>query len=280
MKANCFRIWPVLAAGLLIAPLCAQSPARPERPETTREAPKPERIQAAVRQMAELHKAGKHEEARKLSQRLREAAKGNPQVARQVFQAMREQRQPRPEAAKPGAAPRPMARPGMPPGAPPRGMVRPNVPPTGQPPAQAVRPHTPPPRPPMARPDAAASGQVAKMRHLKQAAVHLAAAGYGEQAAKAREEAGRLEAALKQAQAKPARPPQAQSREPRRERHGQAKPQPAAEKAEKAEKKDKEKDKADADTAVLKEIRKLGKQVEDLGARVKKLEKAKGSDDD
>ncbi|MCX6868413.1 MAG: hypothetical protein NTV46_19850 [Verrucomicrobia bacterium] len=45
---------------------------------------------------------------------------------------------------------------------------------------------------------------VARIRHLRQAAEHLAAAGYAEHAAKARQEIGRMEAEIKQA--KPAPP--------------------------------------------------------------------------
>ena len=117
MKSNCFCLWPVLAAGLMISPLSAQEPASPGAPpsrdaprETPHEAPNPERIQAVVREMAQLHQAGKHEEAREISQRLREIAKDNPQVARQVLESLKEQRQQQSKAAKPKTPERPNAR--------------------------------------------------------------------------------------------------------------------------------------------------------------------------
>ena len=73
------------------------------------------------------------------------------------------------------------------------------------------------PKPPVVRPNveaakqrnagAAKAGEIAKIRHLKQAVEHLAAAGFTDHAAKAREEVGRMEAALKAATPPPQAPP-------------------------------------------------------------------------
>ena len=154
LKFHCFHLLPVLAAGLMISPLSAQSPDRapaPPRPEAPREAPQPDRIQAAVRQMIELKKAGKHEEAQAISQRLREAAKDNPQVAKQVHEAMQAQRQPQPGAKTPEPQ-RPQTRPNAP-DQPKPPELRPNAPDQPKPPV--MRPNAPDqPKPPVMRPNA------------------------------------------------------------------------------------------------------------------------------
>lgn len=290
-------IWPVLAAGLIASPLFAQSPERPDGPPrhdgpppaARQEAPNPERIKHIVREMAELHKAGKHEEARALTQRIREMAKDNPEAARQVFEALREQRQ---QAAKPDApkdaprgredrqgpqGPKPMVRPDAPqrPQGP-QPMVRPDGPQRPQGPMPMARPNIP--QRPQAdkpgqpqRPDvAAAREQVAKLRHLKVAAGHLAAAGYPEYAAKAREEAGRIESALKQKMSQQQRP-MLQSRELRQDRPAFPRPDAVREKAPKADKTPgREKEEA---SPLLRELQKLNKQMADLSNRVRKLEK-------
>ena len=155
LKFHCFHLLPVLAAGLMISPLSAQSPDRapePPRPEGPREAPQPDRIQAAVRQMIELKKAGKHEEAQAISQHLRQAAKDNPQVAKQIQEAMQGQRQPQPGAKAPDQPRPPMVRPNAP-DQPQREMKRPNAP--DQPQPQMKRPNAPDqPQPPAMRPNA------------------------------------------------------------------------------------------------------------------------------
>lgn len=305
-------LWPLLAASLIAAPLFAQSPERPDGPPrhdnppaAREEAPNPERIKHVVREMAELHKAGKHEEARKLTQRLREIAKDNPEAARQVFEALREQRQ---QAAKPDApkdAPRPRQdRPAGPPQAdqPPMNPPVPqNVRPRhegrpqaqqGQSPAPRVRPNAPQRPMPMARPNvpqgpqAGAPGQpqrpnvaVATLRHLKAAAGHLAAAGYPDYAAKAREEAGRIESALKQHMPQQPQRPMIQSRELRQDRPAIPRPEAARDKAPKAPKAAKEPGRKQDDTSpLLRELQKLNKQMGDLNNRVRKLEKE--ADDD
>ena len=113
----------------------------------------------------------------------------------------------------------------------------------------------------MVRPNPAGREQVAKLRHLRAAAGHLAAAGYDEQAAKAEAEAGRLEAMLKSQEAKRERA-QMKPKEPRQEQ-----PKPA-------------KEKADANSPLVKEIRKISQQMEAFSARVKNLEKSGHSDHD
>lgn len=330
-KFHCFHLLPVLAAGLMISPLAAQSPERPGGPpperEGRREAPQPDRLQAAVRQVAELHRAGKHDEAQALSQRLREAAKNNPQAAKQIFETMRDQRQqpaakapqgPQTQPNMPEAPQRPMMRPnapGNPQGpqmqfkAPQRQMLQPSAPGNQQgrmtwpkgpgfqrhsmmQPNQPGRPQAPQmqfkapqapqcqqcpmtrpgatgPQPPVMRPKVEAARQrdagqpgnpaVAKIRHLSVAAEHLAAAGYPEQAAKAREEAGRMKAAL---QAGPT-PPQA------------ARPQ-VKEKHEPKVTKDQAKPNPDANAKIMAELQKIAKQMGELSARVRKLESPRG----
>ncbi len=281
-KFACYHLIPVLAAGLMISPLAAQSPegpAGPPRGDNPREAPQPDRIQAALRQMRELHQAGKHEEARAISQRLRQAAKDNPQVAKQITEAMRNQRQ-QAATGTPGAPPqRPMMRPHaqggpqgrmMGPKGPPipqRPMAQPNAPACECEKCPLMRPNAPGAQPPQvvrpkveaARQANAGKGEIAKIRHLKQAAEHLAAAGHAEHAAKAREEIGRMEAALKASQPQPptGKP---QSGDPLAPKMKRDKPQPAPD------------GKPDAQMTILGELKKIGKQVGDLSARVRKLE--------
>ncbi len=226
LQFHYFHLIPVLAAGLMISPLAAQSPDRPAPPprgDTRREAPQPDRIQAAVRQMVELRQAGKPDEAQAIARRLREAAKSNPEIAKQVAAAMNHQR--------PGAR-----RDGRP------GPVRPNAA------AAAQRGGERQPQvQPMLRPKEEAAkqakvgkGEVANIRHLRQAAVHLAAAGFAEEADKSRALADRMTAALKESR------PQAQP--------GQPQPKP------------------EVNAAILGELRKMGSQLGELSARVRKLE--------
>lgn len=405
LKFHCFHLLPVLAAGLMISPLSAQSPDRapaPPRPEAPREAPQPDRIQAAVRQMIELKKAGKHEEAQAISQRLREAAKDNPQVAKQVHEAMQAQRQPQPgaktpEPQRPQTRPNapdqpkppvmrpnapdqpkppvmrpnapdqpkpPVMRPGMGPGHGPQ-MMQPGMPqgrqnamrgpfqfqagkplmqqpysPQGRGPALGMRlqlrkhlmqqpylqhgrntamrqfmqqragaqpmarpsaqgaPACPMARPnvpcapqcPMARAQAASPkpqvvrprveaakqakvapgqvGEVAKIRHLKVAAEHLAAAGLTEHAAMSKQMISRMEAALKKAPTPPptGKPQASDKRAPKAPREI-AKPKP------------KTADRPDANAAVMGELKKLIKEMAQLNARVRKLEAQGGKGD-
>jgi hypothetical protein len=284
-KFACYHLIPVLAAGLMISPLAAQSPdgpAGPPRGDNPREAPQPDRIQAAMRQMREFHQAGKHEEARAISQRLRQAAKDNPQVAKQITEAIRNQRQ-QSATETPGAPPqRQMMRPHAQ-GGPQGRMMGPKGPPIpqrpiAQPNAPAcencpmMRPNAPRPNAPGAQPSQvvrpkveaarqanAGKGEIAKIRHLRQAAEHLAAAGYAEHAAKAREEIGRMAAALKASKPQPptGKPQSGDSLAPKMMRD---KPKPAPD------------GKPDATMTILGELKKIGKQVGDLSARVRKLE--------
>ena len=386
LRFHCFHLLPVLAAGLMISPLCAQSPDRPAGPppgDAPREAPQPERIKAAARQIVELHKAGKHEEAQAITQRLRQAAKDNPEAAKQIFDAMKELRQqqpgaktpdqPRPEVKRPNAPdqPRPeVKRPNAPdqpqpqmrrpnaPDQPQPQMRRPNAP--GQPQCPLMQPNAPArpqcplmqpnaaqmpprpmawspnssgvpqgpmawpktfqaPRPPLMRPNAAdqpqrpmmrhrvmagrdamkmrgmapegrpspmagpqakspqppvvrprveaakqrsagaaKAGEIAKIRHLKQAAEHLAAAGLSDHAAMARQMISRMEAAVKSAP-KPAptgKPQKAEKQAPKAP-HEKAKPKT---------------ERPDANAAMMGELKKLVKQMAELNGRVRKLE--------
>ena len=98
------------------------------------------------------------------------------------------------------------------------------------------------------------------MRHLRQAAEQLTAAGYPEYAAKARAEVSRMEGELKQA--KPSAPPAINKEAPRRESNPQQ-PQQAKPEIKQA---------PDANTAMLNEMRKLSKQIEQLNGRMQKLE--------
>ncbi len=135
-------------------------------------------------------------------------------------------------------------------------------------------------QPQPARPNVAADAAqtdrspVARIRHLRQAAEHLAAAGYPAYAAKASNEIRRLEAALKQPQvemkqpqpAAPAPFDKAATRAaPRRDFNLQQQTKPAAGRA------------PDANAAMLNEMRKLSSQVQQLGARMQKLE-ARGTE--
>lgn len=99
--------------------------------------------------------------------------------------------------------------------------------------------------------------EIAKIRHLKVAAEHLAAAGYTEHAAKAREEIGRMEAALKAAPTPPM--PEMHGHKAIKEKANKEKAKPAA-------------PATDANAAILVELKKIGKQMGDLSARVRKLE--------
>ncbi len=130
-------------------------------------------------------------------------------------------------------------------------------------------------QPQLARPKAAAvaapadKSPVARIRHLRQAAEHLAAAGYPAYAAKASNEISRLEAALKQPQPKMKQPQSAAPAPfdkaaslavPRRDFNLQQQTRPAAERV------------PDANAAMLKELRKLSNQVQQLSTRMQKLE--------
>jgi hypothetical protein len=143
-----------------------------------------------------------------------------------------------------------------------RPMMGPNA--AGQPQCPKMRPNAScPPQCPQMRPNAAgpkpqvirpkveaakqanaATGDVAKIRHLRQAAEHLADAGLAEPAAKARAEADRMTAALK-AQPQAVKP---------QVKPTQAQPKP------------------DVNAAILGELKKMGRQMEEMNARVRKLE--------
>ena len=119
-----------------------------------------------------------------------------------------------------------------------------------------MRPTTAGPKPQVIRPKVeaakkatAATGDVAKIRHLRQAAEHLAGAGLAEHAAKARAEADQMTAALK-AKAQPAKPKMDKPRE--------SKPAPDR--------------KPDVNAAIMGELKKMGRQMEEMNARVRKLE--------
>ena len=106
---------------------------------------------------------------------------------------------------------------------------------------------------------------VARIRHLRVAAEQLTAAGYPEYAAKAREVISRLEGELKQS--KPATPPPANKKATCCDDAPQ-KVKPQA----KPEAKVQAKPALDANTAMLNEMRKLSKQIEQLNGRMQKLE--------
>ncbi len=137
-----------------------------------------------------------------------------------------------------------------------RSMARPNVPQAQAKPSVKAKPPVKT-KPPVQ----AGDSQVGRIRHLRQAAEHLAAAGYAEHAAKARQEIGRMEAELKKAA--PKAPPTIDkmvSRDaPRRDLGPQtSKPQTTR--------------LPDANAAMLNEMRKLSKQIEQLNSRMNKLE--------
>ena len=104
---------------------------------------------------------------------------------------------------------------------------------------------------------AAENSPLAKIRHLRQAAEQLTAAGYPEYAAKARAEVSRMEAELKLT--KPTAPPAINKETPRRD----AAPQQIKPVAPRA---------TDVNAAMLNEMRKLSKQIEQLNGRMQKLE--------
>jgi hypothetical protein len=270
-KFHCFHLIPVLAAGMMISPLAAQSPERGVEPPC--EAPQPERIRAAVRQIVELQKAGKPEEARAISQRLRGVARENPQAARQISEAMREQRQ-QPGAQAPEGPQRRQMRQRPMEGRDPMKMR--GKPPEGRQ-SPLANPQAAGPKPPVVRPNveaakqrnagAAKAGEIAKIRHLKQAVEHLAAAGFTDHAAKAREEVGRMEAALKAATPSPQAPP-AQMREQRKPKEMKDAVKP------------KTPERPDVNGRVVAELQKLSKQMAELSKRVRKLEAQDDSEDD
>jgi|GEM_PF-4372123 len=109
-----------------------------------------------------------------------------------------------------------------------------------------------------AQPGAATENSpVARIRHLRQAAAQLTAAGYPEYAAKARSEISRMEAEFKLS--KPATPP-AVSQPTRRRDFAPQQVNPDAKPA------------LDVNAAMLNEMRKLSKQIEQLNGRMQKLE--------
>jgi hypothetical protein len=212
--------------------------------------------------MVELHKAGKPEEARAISQRLRGVAKENPQAAKQISEAMREQRQ-QLGAKAPAGPQRPQMRQRPMEDRDPMKMR--GKPPEGQQ-APRANPQAAGAKPPVVRPnveaakqrnaDAAKAGQIAKIRHLKQASEHLAAAGFTDHAAKAREEVGRMEAALKAATP----PPPAQMKEQRKPKEMKDPLKP------------KTPERPAVNGRVVAELQKLSKQMAELSKRVRKLE--------
>ena len=163
MKTSHHRIGKILGTlaigGFLMNPsqLSAQEPGNREpqpgpphrhgapgdAPEARR--PQPERL---MQKIAELHRAGKHDEARQLQERIRRAAAdGNPRV------------EGRPEAPPVERKPQPQA-----------DERKMPTPPKAGPPAQD------------------------RIRHLREAAEHLKAAGFEKQSAQARAEIARIEA--------------------------------------------------------------------------------------
>ena len=187
-----------------------------------------------------------------------------------------------PPMAQPNAAgpQQPMARPNIP-GAPANPMMARRT--RGGWGPQMAQPNAAGPQQPMARPSAAGPerpavrpnvrraqvmkalqpdpSQVARIRHLREAALHLAAAGYAEHAAKARSEIGRLETELKQSKAgTPAPADKAAPRERPRSKDKPDKTKPEAARA------------PDANAAMLIEMRKLHQQIAEINARMQKLE--------
>jgi hypothetical protein len=148
----------------------------------------------------------------------------------------------------PNGQQRPMARPNQ--DGPQRPMAQPNT-------SEGQAPPSVQAKPPVQRDQPA----VARIRHLRQAAEHLAAAGYAEHAAKARQEIGRMETEMKQS--KPAAPPPTDQKKPRlapRRDFNQEMGKPGTTRT------------PDANAAMLSEMRKLHKQIDELNARVKKFE--------
>ncbi|MCX6874163.1 MAG: hypothetical protein NTW21_10200 [Verrucomicrobia bacterium] len=419
---HCLQLFPAFAAGLMLFPMTSQAQDQgspPAHQEVQREAPNPERIRAMLREMQELRRAGKVEEARGIAERLHALAKDNPQLAERIKNAMKQPERPnlerpsgptqpqhqaiqpkaegpqRPMAqpgpaeprhqatqpkaegpqrpmAQPGPAEprhqaaqpkaekpqRPMAQPGpaeprhqvaqpKPEGrersmarpnrqggwgprmaqrntaGPQRPMARPNRQggwgsrmvqpnmagpqgPMGQPnlpnwqempmpqpnaagPNQPMvmpnrqggwgpwtaQPNTAGPQGPMARPNLpnwnpsvqakpavpADNAPAARIQHLRQAAEHLAAAGYPEHAAKARQEISRMEAEMKQS--KPQAPAPTDKLVPREAPRRDPGPQQGKPETSRL---------PDASAAMLNEMRKLSKQIEQLNARMTKLE--------
>ena len=105
---------------------------------------------------------------------------------------------------------------------------------------------------------AAENSPLARIRHLRQAAEQLTAAGYPEYAAKAHAEVSRMEAELKLT--KPTAPPAINKQAPRREAVPPQQLKPEAPRA------------TDVNAAMLNEMRKLSKQIEQLNGRMQKLE--------
>ena len=146
-------------------------------------------------------------------------------------------------------------------------MVQPNA---AGPQRQMPQPKMAQPQRPMARPNLSAGqaqppvqadqSQVAKLRHLRQAAEHLAAAGFAEQATKAREESARMEKELNQRKAQAPADMSAPREAPRRDLNQDNKVKPEAGRV------------PDPNAAMLNEMRKLGKQIEQLNSRMQKLE--------
>jgi hypothetical protein len=147
-------------------------------------------------------------------------------------------------------------------------MAQPKMADQGNPKAQ---PNAAKPQCPKVRPDAtpgkakppvpADQSQVAKIRHLRQAAEHLAAAGFAAHAAKAREEIKRMEAELAESTVPaPAPTKKVKPRETPSRDNKPLNPQPETDRA------------PDASAALLGEMRKLNKQVQQLNGRIQKLE--------
>jgi hypothetical protein len=164
------------------------------------------------------------------------------------------------------------------PGSPQPPMMQPNRPnmpmpqmqmkPPAGPQCPLANPQANGPKPPVVRPRVEAARQrgaamgstpeVAKIRHLKQAAEHLAAAGFTDHAAKAREEIGRMEAALKAAPAPPKKDkPQVKAPHEPKVMRDQQKPNAPT---------------PDATARIVAELKKISKQMGELNARVRKLE--------
>jgi hypothetical protein len=196
------RLFTVIAlGGLVMVPgiLGAQEspdrqpepPAR-ERPAAQAGAAQTEGIPKAIRQLRELQRQGKTEEAARLAQRIRGASAGNPRVMA-MLDSMDKASGPKPE--KPDRQARP-ERPGR------QDQATPPSRPGNR--AGAAAPNRPaPPQRPMAgrgRPAAeSAALPRTKVRHLVAASRHLAAAGYEEMAAKVRAEMQKLIAETRRA---------------------------------------------------------------------------------
>lgn len=147
-----------------------EEPGRPDAPpasdarDNAGKAPEMRQVHRMMREMAELERAGKHDQAQEMGRKIRQIARNHPQVAEALKRAM-DKRGPEAKKERPERSNRRTDK------APERA------------PERAVQP---------AR---------MKMQKLRQAAELLQSAGYEEQAAKARAEIGRIEGNVRREEA-------------------------------------------------------------------------------